>query len=129
MYFVINCFISAVCIISLILFTEVFPKWTKLLVGAVQVVTTSYAIAILIKKIGEWTSVWSGDYKYINSNFLWILPIVAVITIAVAYICNKKSKKQQNKNMNSNSCFYFIPFSLAIASNVAAIRVNASITC
>lgn len=50
MYFVINCFISAVCIISLILFTEVFPKWTKLLVGAVQVVTTSYAIAILIKK-------------------------------------------------------------------------------
>ena len=43
MYFVINCFISAVCIISLILFTEVFPKWTKLLVGAVQVVTTSYA--------------------------------------------------------------------------------------
>ena len=59
MYFVINCFISAVCIISLILFTEVFPKWTKLLVGAVQVVTTSYAIAILIKKIGEWTSVWS----------------------------------------------------------------------
>ena len=86
-------FISAVCIISLILFTEVFPKWTKLLVGAVQVVTTSYAIAILIKKIGEWTSVWSGDYKYINSNFLWILPIVAVITIAVAYICNKKSKK------------------------------------
>lgn len=93
MYFVINCFISAVCIISLILFTEVFPKWTKLLVGAAQVVTTSYAIAILIKKIGEWTSVWSGDYKYINSNFLWILPIVAVITIAVAYICNKKSKK------------------------------------
>ena len=93
MYFVINCFISAVCIISLILFTEVFPKWTKLLVGAVQVVTTSYAIAILIKKICEWTSVWSGDYKYINSNFLWILPIVAVITIAVAYICNKKSKK------------------------------------
>ena len=120
MYFVINCFISAVCIISLILFTEVFPKWTKLLVGAVQVVTTSYAIAILIKKIGEWTSVWSGDYKYINSNFLWILPIVAVI---------KNQKKQQNKNMNSNSCFYFIPFSLAIASNVAAIRVNASITC
>ena len=96
MYFVINCFISAVCIISLILSTEEFaviPKWTKLLVGAVQVVTTSYAIAILIKKIGEWTSVWSGDYKYINSNFLWILPIVAVITIAVAYICNKKSKK------------------------------------
>ena len=47
MYFVINCFISAVCIISLILFTEVFPKWTKLLVGAVQVVTTSYGQEII----------------------------------------------------------------------------------
>ena len=50
MYFVINCFISAVCIISLILFAEVFPKIIKFIVGAVQVVTTSYAIAILIKK-------------------------------------------------------------------------------
>ena len=51
MYFVINCFISAVCIISLILFAEVFPKIIKFIVGAVQVVTTSYAIAILIKRI------------------------------------------------------------------------------
>ena len=93
MYFVINCFISAVCISSLILFMDVFPKLVKLLVGAVQVITTSYAIAILIKKIGEWTSIWSGDYKYINSNFLWILPIVLVVTVLIAYICNKKSKK------------------------------------
>ena len=92
MYFVINCFISAVCIASLILFMDVFPKLVKLLVGAVQVITTSYAIAILIKKIGEWTSIWSGDYKYINSNFLWILPIVLVVTVLIAYICNKKSK-------------------------------------
>lgn len=93
MYFVINCFISAVCIASLILFMDVFPKLVKLLVGAVQVITTSYAIAILIKKIGEWTSIWSGDYKYINSNFLWILPIVLVVTVLITYICNKKSKK------------------------------------
>lgn len=94
MYFVINCFISAVCIISLILFAEVFPKIIKFIVGAVQVVTTSYAIAILIKKIGEWTSIWSGDYRYINSNFLWILPIVAVITIGIAYFCNRRAKKK-----------------------------------
>ena len=94
MYFVINCFISAVCIISLILFAEVFPKIIKFIVGAVQVVTTSYAIAILIKKIGEWTSIWSGDYRYINSNFLWILPIVAVITIGIAYFCNRSAKKK-----------------------------------
>lgn len=95
MYFVINCFISAVCIISLILFAEVFPKIIKFIVGAVQVVTTSYAIAILIKKIGEWTSIWSGDYRYINSNFLWILPIVAVITIAIAFFCNKRAKNKK----------------------------------
>lgn len=97
MYFVINCFISAVCIISLILFAEVFPKIIKFIVGAVQVVTTSYAIAILIKKIGEWTSIWSGDYRYINSNFLWILPIVAVITIGIAYVCNRRAKKKNKK--------------------------------
>ena len=97
MYFVINCFISAVCIISLILFVEVFPKIIKFIVGAVQVVTTSYAIAILIKKIGEWTSIWSGDYRYINSNFLWILPIVAVITIGIAYFCNRRAKKKNKK--------------------------------
>lgn len=95
MYFVINCFISAVCIISLILFAEVFPKIIKFIVGAVQVVTTSYAIAILIKKIGEWTSIWSGDYRYINSNFLWILPIVAVITIGIAYFCNRRAKNKK----------------------------------
>lgn len=97
MYFVINCFISAVCIISLILFAEVFPKIIKFIVEAVQVVTTSYAIAILIKKIGEWTSIWSGDYRYINSNFLWILPIVAVITIGIAYFCNRRAKKKNKK--------------------------------
>ncbi len=97
MYFVINCFISAVCIISLILFAEVFPKIIKFIVGAVQVVTTSYAIAILIKKIGEWTSIWSGDYRYINSNFLWILPIVAVITIGIACFCNRRAKKKNKK--------------------------------
>ena len=93
MYFVINCFISAVCIASLILFTEVFPKWIKLLVGAVQIITTSYAIAILIKKIGEWTSIWSGDPALIRTYFLCALPIIAIITIAIAYISNKKSKK------------------------------------
>lgn len=93
MYFVINCFISAVCIASLILFTEIFPKWIKLLVGAVQIITTSYAIAILIKKIGEWTSIWSGNPALIRTYFLCALPIIAIITIAIAYICNRKSKK------------------------------------
>lgn len=95
MYFVINCFISMVCIVSLILFAEVFPKIVKFIVGAIQVITTSYAIAILIKKIGEWTSIWSGDYRYINSNFLWILPIVAVITIGIAYLCNRRAKNNK----------------------------------
>ncbi|WRK51818.1 hypothetical protein SD457_14780 [Coprobacillaceae bacterium CR2/5/TPMF4] len=111
MYFVINCFISAVCIISLILFAEVFPKIIKFIVGAVQVVTTSYAIAILIKKIGEWTSIWSGDYRYINSNFLWILPIVAVITIGIACFCNRRAKRKIKiikRTVNYFSSFYLL---------------------
>lgn len=92
MYFVINCFISAVCIASLILFTEVFPKWVKFLLGVVQIVTTSYAIAILIKKIGEWTSIWSGNANLINTYFLYGLPVIAIITIAIAFICKKRKK-------------------------------------
>lgn len=93
MYFVINCFISAVCIVSLILFLEVFNKWVKLLVGGIQTISTAYALAILIKKIGEWTSIWSGDASYIKSNFLWLLPIVALISAAIYYLLTKKSKK------------------------------------
>lgn len=92
MYFVISCFISAVCIVSLVLFTEVFPKWIKLIINAVQVITTSYAAAILIKKIGEWTSIWSGNASLIRTYFLWLLPVILVVTIIVTYICKKKSK-------------------------------------
>ena len=93
MHFVINMFIAAACFAAIILFIELLPKFVSILLGIVGCGTLAYAIAILVKKIGEWTSVWSGDYKYINSNFLWIFPIVLVVIGGLTYLINKRSKK------------------------------------
>ena len=81
MHFVINVFVAGVCFISLILFKEIFNKIMKVLLSVVGCGTLSYALSILIKKCGEWFGCWSGDAKYIFSNFLWILPIVLVVLL------------------------------------------------
>ena len=94
MHFVINMFIALVCLATVILFKEVLKKWIQVIIGLVGCGTFSYAIAILIKKCGEWFSWWSGDAQYIKSNFIWICPIVIVITIIIMFIINKKNKKQ-----------------------------------
>ena len=92
MHFVINVFVAGVCFISLILFKEIFNKIMKVLLSVVGCGTLSYALSILIKKCGEWFGCWSGDAKYIFSNFLWILPIVLVIYIIICFIIAKKNK-------------------------------------
>ena len=92
MHFVINVFVAGVCFISLILFKEIFNKIMKVLLSVVGCGTLSYALSILIKKCGEWFGRWSGDAKYIFSNFLWILPIVLVVYIIICVIIAKKNK-------------------------------------
>jgi hypothetical protein len=92
MYFVINGFITAVCLVSLILFTEVLPKIIKGLLSIVAIITSSYALAILVKKIGEWTSLYTAPAD-VFPNFYYILPGVTVVAIIIAFILHKKNNK------------------------------------
>lgn len=92
MHFVICMFVAAVCLTSLIIFKEVLNKLFYHIIGVIGCATFSYAIAIFIKKCGEWFSCWSGDAAYINSNFLWIFAIVLVLYIVIEFLLFKKSK-------------------------------------
>ena len=64
MHFVINVFVTAVCFISIILFKEILNKIVKVLLSVIGCGTLSYALAILVKKCGEWFGCWSGDAQY-----------------------------------------------------------------
>ena len=85
MHFVINVFVTAVCFISIILFKEILNKIVKVLLSVIGCGTLSYALAILVKKCGEW----SGDAQYIKSDFLWIYAIVLVVYIIINIIAKK----------------------------------------
>ena len=86
MHFVINVFVTAVCFISIILFKEILNKIVKVLLSVIGCGTLSYALAILVKKCGEWFGCWSGDAQYIKSDFLWIFAIVLVVYIIINII-------------------------------------------
>ena len=51
MHFVICVFISLLCLVTTVLFNNVFAKWLKLALTALGSFTTGYAISILIRKI------------------------------------------------------------------------------
>ena len=86
MHFVINVFVAGVCFISIILFKEILNKIVKVLLSVIGCGTLSYALAILVKKCGEWFGCWSGDAQYIKSDFLWIFAIVLVVYIIINII-------------------------------------------
>ena len=103
MHFVICMFVAMVCLASLIIFKEILNKVISILIGIVGCATFSYAMAILIKKCGEWFAWWSGDPIYIKSNFLWIFPIVLVVYFVVHFILIKRAKKQvENESVEDN---------------------------
>ena len=91
MHFVINVFVTAVCFISIILFKEILNKIVKVLLSVIGCGTLSYALAILVKKCGEWFGCWSGVAQYIKSDFLWIFAIVLVVYIIINIIAKKYS--------------------------------------
>ena len=70
MHFVINVFVTAVCFISIILFKEILNKIVKVLLSVIGCGTLSYALAILVKKCGEWFGCWSGDAPIYQKRFL-----------------------------------------------------------
>ena len=67
-------------VLSLLFYLKRFLiKFVKVLLSVIGCGTLSYALAILVKKCGEWFGCWSGDAQYIKSDFLWIYAIVLVV--------------------------------------------------
>lgn len=93
MYFVINGFITVVCIIALILFTEVFPKVIKALIGLLATITSSYAITLLIRKIAELTSWYAQPNRF--PLCYYVFAGCAVLALLIAFIASKKAKKKK----------------------------------
>ena len=92
MHFVICMFIACICLITAVLFTEVFPKWFKAILALLGSATAGYAIAILIRKIAMWTKAFSKP-KLLPTAAI-CAGIMLIIVIVVVFILNKKKSKK-----------------------------------
>lgn len=90
MHFVICAFIALICLITAILFTEVFPKWFKAFLGLLGAATSGYALAILIRKIAEWTKAYTKPELWTTTGIC--IAVMIVLIIIVAFILKKKKK-------------------------------------
>ena len=90
MHFVICVFIALICLITAILFTEVFPKWFKGVLSLIGAGTSGYALAILIRKIAMWSKAFAKPELLptagICAGVMLVLIIIAVVVL------NKKKK-------------------------------------
>lgn len=77
MHFVICVFIALICLVTAILFTEVFPKWLKVFLALLGSLTSGYAISILIRKIAIWTKAYAKPD---------LLPVAGIATVAVLIV-------------------------------------------
>lgn len=91
MHFVICVFIALICLITAILFTEVFPKWFKFILAVIGAGTSGYALAILIRKIAMWTSAFSKPKLLPTAGICSVIILVCII-IAVIILNRKKAK-------------------------------------
>ena len=66
MHFVICAFIALICLITAILFTEVFPKWFKAFLTLIGAGTSGYALA----------KSQSGQRLLLNRNYYQLLEFV-----------------------------------------------------
>lgn len=91
MYFVINGFITTICLIALLLFTEVFPKFVKIMISLIAIISGAFAIYKLIGKIANMTS-WFA-YPPLLPTYLYALAGTFVVAIIIALIASKRKKK------------------------------------
>ena len=91
MHFVIGVFISAICLITGILFLEVFPKWFKVILTFIGSLSAGYALAILIRKISIWTNAYATPILFPTSGIC--AAVVLIITIIVILMLKKKTVK------------------------------------
>lgn len=88
MHFVICMFIAFICLITAILFTEVFPKWFKAVLALIGSFTSGYALAILIRKIAMWSQAFDKPKLLPTAGICAV--VVLVLIIIVVFILKKK---------------------------------------
>lgn len=91
MHFVICAFIAFICLITAILFTEVFPKWFKCFLALLGAATTGYAIAILIRKIATLSGLYSQPALLSTAGICAVASLVIIIIVVL--ILNKRKAK------------------------------------
>lgn len=91
MYFVINGFITTICLIALLLFTEVFPKYVKVGISLIAIISGSFAIFKGIGKVANATK-WFA-YPPLIPTYLYVLAGTFVVAIIIAFIVSKRKKK------------------------------------
>ena len=92
MHFVICMFIACICLITAVLFTEVFPKWFKAILALLGSATAGYAIAILIRKIAMWTNAFTKPQLLPTAGIC--AGIMLIIVISVVFILRKRKAKK-----------------------------------
>lgn len=89
MHFVICVFIALICLVSAVLFTEVFPKWFKAFLALIGAGTSGYAISIFIRKIAMWTKAFE------KPDLLPVAGIAAVVVLVIIIVVSMISKKKK----------------------------------
>lgn len=89
MHFILGMFIAGITLITGILFTEVFPKWVKILMIPVGAISGGYALAILIRKIAILSEAFTKPELY--QTTLISAVIMLIIIIAVKLVLKKKT--------------------------------------
>lgn len=89
MHFILGMFIACVTLVIGILFTEMFPKWVKILMIPIGALSSGYAISILIRKIAEETKAYSEPALY---NTALIASAIMLVVIILVKVILKKRK-------------------------------------
>ena len=91
MHFVIGVFVALICLVTVVLFTEVFPKWLKAFLTLLGSASCGYAISIFIRKVSIWTN------AFAKPAFIPLAGICAVIVLVLCIIVTMMLKKKKAK--------------------------------
>ena len=93
MHFVIFAFIATICLVTAILFTEVFPKWFKVILALIGGASSGYAIAILIRKIAMLSHAFAKPALWPTTGIATVIMLVIILIATI--ILHKKKKTAQ----------------------------------
>lgn len=90
MHFVICVFVALICLVTAVLFTEVFPKWVKAILALLGAGTSGYAIAIFIRKIAILTKAFAKPQLLPTAGICFAAMLV-VICVALSIVKKKQA--------------------------------------